>query len=227
VWGEALVAVLKAVVKDLRLANAGNRRILWAQRGMPVLRAVRERFGREKPLEGLRVSACLHVTAEAANLARTLVAGGADVVIVASNPLSTQDDVAASLVQDSAQGRPRVRRRVCPVRWPPPLCLGRRPADQPGRRPGHPASVMDISFAAQALATEWSLRHKGNLTHNVYEAPKAVDKSVANPMLQAMDIAIDIFHHRLEWIEKSDRDFAKDREPITRGMATEIVKEPE
>jgi adenosylhomocysteinase len=67
---------------------------------MPVLRAIRERFEREKPLAGLRMSACLHVTAETANLARTLVAGGADLVLVASNPLSTQDDVAASLVQD-------------------------------------------------------------------------------------------------------------------------------
>src|SRR5438045_2650302 len=67
---------------------------------MPVLRAIRQRFEQEKPLKGLRMSACLHVTAETANLARTLVAGGADLVLVASNPLSTQDDVAASLVQD-------------------------------------------------------------------------------------------------------------------------------
>src|SRR5437868_8561342 len=67
---------------------------------MPVLRAIRTRFEQEKPLKGLRMSACLHVTAETANLARTLVAGGADLVLVASNPLSTQDDVAASLVQD-------------------------------------------------------------------------------------------------------------------------------
>src|SRR5438309_2813082 len=67
---------------------------------MPVLRAIRERFESEKPLAGLRMSACLHVTAETANLARTLKAGGGDVVLVASNPLSTQDDVAASLVQD-------------------------------------------------------------------------------------------------------------------------------
>src|SRR4028119_1601955 len=67
---------------------------------MPVLRAIRDRFEREKPLAGLRMSACLHVTAETANLARTLVAGGADLVLIASNPLSTQDDVAASLVQD-------------------------------------------------------------------------------------------------------------------------------
>src|SRR3954466_12806313 len=87
-------------VKDLSLAYVGHQRILWAERDMPVLRAIRERFEREKPLEGLRMSACLHVTAETANLARTLVAGGADLVLVASNPLSTQDDVAASLVQD-------------------------------------------------------------------------------------------------------------------------------
>ncbi len=87
-------------VKDLNLAKVGHQRILWAERDMPVLRAIRERFEAEKPLKGLRMSACLHVTAETANLARTLVAGGADLVLVASNPLSTQDDVAASLLQD-------------------------------------------------------------------------------------------------------------------------------
>jgi adenosylhomocysteinase len=87
-------------VRDLALAGVGHQRIVWAERDMPVLRAIRERFEREKPLDGLRMSACLHVTAETANLARTLVAGGADLVLVASNPLSTQDDVAASLVQD-------------------------------------------------------------------------------------------------------------------------------
>jgi adenosylhomocysteinase len=87
-------------VKDLGLAGAGHRRIVWAERDMPVLRAIRERFEKEKPLAGLRMSACLHVTAETANLARTVVAGGADLVLVASNPLSTQDDVAASLVKD-------------------------------------------------------------------------------------------------------------------------------
>ena len=87
-------------VKDPALATVGYQRILWAERDMPVLRAIKERFEVEKPLAGLRMSACLHVTAETANLARTLVAGGADLVLVASNPLSTQDDVAASLVND-------------------------------------------------------------------------------------------------------------------------------
>ncbi len=87
-------------VKDLKLAPQGKKRILWADRDMPVLTRIRERFAKEKPLQGLRLSACLHVTAETANLARTLTAGGADLVLVASNPLSTQDDVAASLVQD-------------------------------------------------------------------------------------------------------------------------------
>ena len=87
-------------VKDLGLAPAGNKRILWADRHMPVLASIRERFEKEKPLEGTRLSACLHVTAETANLMRTLNAGGADTLLCASNPLSTQDDVAASLVQD-------------------------------------------------------------------------------------------------------------------------------
>src|SRR6516225_9157159 len=87
-------------IKDAKLAPHGKKRILWADRDMPVLARIRERFEKEKPLRGLRMSACLHVTAETANLARTLKAGGGDVVLVASNPLSTQDDVAASLVQD-------------------------------------------------------------------------------------------------------------------------------
>jgi adenosylhomocysteinase len=85
-------------VKDLDLAPAGRRRIKWAEREMPVLRLIRERFGKEKPLDGVRMSACLHITTETANLARTLQAGGAEVVLTASNPLSTQDDVAAALV---------------------------------------------------------------------------------------------------------------------------------
>jgi adenosylhomocysteinase len=87
-------------VKDLALAPEGVRRIEWADRQMPVVAAIRERFEREQPLSGLRVSACLHVTTETANLARTLKAGGADVVLCASNPLSTQDDVAAALVEE-------------------------------------------------------------------------------------------------------------------------------
>jgi adenosylhomocysteinase len=85
-------------VKDLDLAPAGRRRIEWAEREMPVLRLIRERFREEKPLDGARMSACLHITTETANLARTLQAGGAEVVLTASNPLSTQDDVAAALV---------------------------------------------------------------------------------------------------------------------------------
>ncbi|HML40677.1 MAG TPA: adenosylhomocysteinase [Bellilinea sp.] len=85
-------------VKDMSQAEGGRRRIDWAEREMPVLRLIRERFEKEKPLKGIRVSACLHVTTETANLMKTLQAGGADVVLTASNPLSTQDDVAASLV---------------------------------------------------------------------------------------------------------------------------------
>jgi adenosylhomocysteinase len=91
-------------VKDLSLTPEGVRRIDWADRNMPVLRAIRERFERERPLAGYRVSACLHVTTETANLMRTLKAGGADVVLCASNPLSTQDDVAAALVEEHEIG---------------------------------------------------------------------------------------------------------------------------
>jgi adenosylhomocysteinase len=85
-------------IKDDSLAEGGRRRIDWAEREMPVLRQIKERFEKEKPFKGVRMSACLHVTCETANLMRTLQSGGADVVLTASNPLSTQDDVAASLV---------------------------------------------------------------------------------------------------------------------------------
>jgi adenosylhomocysteinase len=95
-----MAATKRYDVKDLALAEEGVRRIEWADRQMPVVAAIRERFEREQPLSGLRVSACLHVTTETANLARTLKAGGADVVLCASNPLSTQDDVAAALVEE-------------------------------------------------------------------------------------------------------------------------------
>ena len=85
-------------VKDTNLAEGGRLRMEWAEREMPVLRTINTRFNKEKPLKGMRVSACLHVTTETANLMKTLQAGGADVVLTASNPLSTQDDVAAALV---------------------------------------------------------------------------------------------------------------------------------
>src|SRR5207247_1843440 len=95
-------------ISDLGLAAEGERRIAWAEREMPVLRLIRQRFASERPLEGLRVAACLHVTTETANLARTLQAGGADVVLCASNPLSTQDDAAAALVAGSDAGGPGI-----------------------------------------------------------------------------------------------------------------------
>lgn len=87
-------------IADRSLASAGGRRVEWAERTMTVLRQIREEFAEERPLEGVRVSACLHVTTETANLMRALVAGGADVLLCASNPLSTQDDVAAWLVEE-------------------------------------------------------------------------------------------------------------------------------
>ncbi|MFI5372049.1 MAG: adenosylhomocysteinase [Candidatus Eisenbacteria bacterium] len=99
--GRARAAAAPAVpghVKDLSLARGGRLRIEWADRHMPVLRTIRARFAKERPLKGLRIAACLHVTTETANLARTLQAGGAEVYLCGSNPLSTQDDVAAALV---------------------------------------------------------------------------------------------------------------------------------
>lgn len=91
---------MKFDVKNISLAPQGNQRILWADRQMPVLNFIRGEFRKTRPLKGLRISACLHVTAETANLMRTLQAGGASIVLCASNPLSTQDDVAASLVKN-------------------------------------------------------------------------------------------------------------------------------
>jgi adenosylhomocysteinase len=100
----APAASVKHDIANLALAEKGKKRILWADQDMPVLAAVRARWAEEKPLQGLRMSACLHVTAETANLVRALKAGGADLLLIASNPLSTQDDVAASLVHDFGIG---------------------------------------------------------------------------------------------------------------------------
>jgi adenosylhomocysteinase len=94
------VTAIKCEVKDLALAPMGKQRIEWAGREMPVLKQIRDRFAAEKPLAGIRISACCHVTTETAHLAIALKAAGADAILIASNPLSTQDDVAASLVAD-------------------------------------------------------------------------------------------------------------------------------
>lgn len=94
------IGVSEFDVKDISLAGNGKRRIDWAEREMPVLRLIRERFAKEKPLRGMRLVACAHVTSETANLVHTLQAGGADALVIASNPLSTQDDVAASIVSE-------------------------------------------------------------------------------------------------------------------------------
>jgi len=91
---------VKHEVKDLALATQGKQRIEWAGREMPVLRQIQERFAKEKPLAGMRLVACCHVTTETAHLAIALKNAGADALLIASNPLSTQDDVAASLVAD-------------------------------------------------------------------------------------------------------------------------------
>ncbi|MBU1075435.1 adenosylhomocysteinase, partial [Patescibacteria group bacterium] len=87
-------------IKNIRLASQGKKKIDWAEKQMDVLRLIKSRFEKEKPLEGIRISACLHVTTETANLMNTLKSGGADVVLCASNPLSTQDDTAASIVKN-------------------------------------------------------------------------------------------------------------------------------
>ena len=87
-------------IKDINLANKGYLRAEWAEREMPVLRKIKHRFDKEKPLKGIKLAGCLHITAETANLAMTLKAGGAELTLCASNPLSTQDDIAAHLVEN-------------------------------------------------------------------------------------------------------------------------------
>jgi len=96
----AVMTTVPSEIKDISLAPQGKKQIEWADRDMPVLAQIRERFAKENPFAGLRIAACCHITKETANLARALKEGGADTVLIASNPLSTQDDVAASLVQD-------------------------------------------------------------------------------------------------------------------------------
>src|SRR5579864_1065618 len=96
----SVVTNISSDIKSLDLADLGKRRIEWANQSMPVLQSIRKEFIKNQPLKGMRIAACLHVTTETANLAVTLRDGGADVVLCASNPLSTQDDVAASLVRD-------------------------------------------------------------------------------------------------------------------------------
>ncbi|HEV2777063.1 MAG TPA: adenosylhomocysteinase, partial [Solirubrobacteraceae bacterium] len=98
-----------AEVADLSLAEPGQVRIAWADGQMPVLRSIRERFERERPLDGVRVAACLHVTSETANLLRALIAGGAEAQLCAANPLSTQDDVAAALADRYGVGVHAIR----------------------------------------------------------------------------------------------------------------------
>ena len=94
------MAKLKFDIANIKLASEGKKRIEWAERNMPVLRIIKARFSKEKPLKGVNMACCLHVTTETANLMITLKAGGANAALCASNPLSTQDDVAASLVKE-------------------------------------------------------------------------------------------------------------------------------
>src|SRR3989344_5860404 len=99
-YQRGILSEMEYDIKDIKLAGEGARRIAWADNDMPVLAKIRARFAKEKPFAGHTIASCLHVTAETANLMRALQAGGAKVVLCASNPLSTQDDVAASLVKD-------------------------------------------------------------------------------------------------------------------------------
>src|SRR5437764_1378985 len=265
-------------VKDVALAPEGLSRIEWADRQMPVLAAIRDRFEQEQPLSGYRISACLHVTSETANLMRTLKEGGADVVLCASNPLSTQDDVAAALVEHydisvfaikgedndtyyqhieaavdhkpqltmddgadvigdifvTATGDkavitsehmlrmkdgavhantghfnveieiPALRSLAVETRTMRPFVDEFRLED--GRRlyliadgrlvnlsaaEGHPAQVMDMSFANQAFSAEWVVANAASLERRVYPVPEEIDQEIARRKLETMGVAID------------------------------------
>jgi len=119
-------------IKDINLAAKGRLRIEWAEMSMAVLRTIKERFSKEKPLKGIRLSACLHVTTETAALVKTLKAGGAEVVVCASNPLSTQDDVAAS-------SWPMMRSRFLPLR----------------ERTTRPTTVIFFQRSGMSLTLQW------------------------------------------------------------------------
>ena len=293
-------------IKDIDLADAGLARIEWAARDMPVLASIRERFAKERPLEGVRIGACMHVTTETANLMRALAASGAEVALCASNPLSTQDDTAASLVRDfgikvfavTGEDMDTYRRHIDAVIATNPqiimddgadldtalhtthidklegviggteetttgvvrlvsmakegtlgypvfnvndantkhcfdnhygtgqstldgivratnrlLCgrtivisgygycgsglalrakgMGMRRLVNLSCAEGHPASVMDMSFANQALAAEYLYLHAGELENKVYDVPAAIDTHVARVKLETLGIEID------------------------------------
>ena len=153
-------------VADTRLADAGEARIEWADGQMPVLRSIRERFARERPLDGMVVGACLHVTSETANLVRTLAAGGAEVALCASNPFATQDDVAAALAADGSRGPRRPRRRRRGVGGARGRRGRPRAADHARRRrrPAHRAAPRAAGPARRAAR-----RHRGD--HHRARAP--------------------------------------------------------
>src|SRR5947207_2490838 len=269
-------------VKDLGLVERGRSRIDWAASEMRVLALIRERFEKERPLQGLRIAACLHVTSETANLVETLQAGGAEVALCASNPLSTQDDVAAALCEQSGifvyaikgeddetyyrhirsvldhhpnltmddgadlvgilhkerrdqlpeilagteettTGVIRLRSMAAAGVLAYPIVAvndadtkhlfdnrfgtGQSTIDAilrstilllaEGRlvnlsaAEGHPAAVMDMSFANQALTVEWIARQESRLAPDVYSVPADIDAEVARLKLRAMGVEID------------------------------------
>src|SRR3989454_76367 len=236
-------------VKNLSLAADGRLKIEWAEQSMPVLRQVRERFTQEQPLKGIRLGACLHVTTETAVLMLTLKAAGAQLALCASNPLSTQDDTAAALVEEydvavyahKGEDHARYYRHIAAVLATRPqvtmddgailanaghfnveldlATLGgmakshRRVRPfveeytlQNGRRlfvlgegrlinlaaaEGHPASVMDMSFANQALAAEHMVTHGRSLAKRVYGVPREIDLEIARLKLASMGVEID------------------------------------
>ncbi len=125
-------------IRDSGLAEPGRGRIDWAAGEMPVIAQIRERFDKEKPLQGVRIAACLHVTTETANLMETLAAGGAEVALCASNPLSTQDDVAAALVEQSGIDVYAIKGEDTDMFFKHiNACLDLKPARHDGRRRGH------------------------------------------------------------------------------------------
>lgn len=188
-------------VLDLGLAPRRRQRIAWAARHMPILARVREELAAGRPIAGIRLAAALHITTETAVLLEALRAGGADFALCASNPLSTQDDVADALAEAGVAGLRAVATAERPARdnvVELRLRTGRsvhlvaegRLVEQVAAE-ASPAAVMDLSFADQALATRYLVERGRGLVPGVYDVPAEIDRRVARLKLEALGVRLD------------------------------------
>ncbi|QBQ55113.1 adenosylhomocysteinase [Nitrosococcus wardiae] len=183
-------------IRDKGLADKGRERIQWACSEMPVLQTLEVRFARECPLAGVRMSSCLHITTETANLARILTTGGAELLPCASNLLSTQDNVGfnlsalESLAVDKWRPRPSVDEYLLQDGRRIRLLAEGRLVNLAAAE-GHPAAIMDMGFANQALCVAHLWAHQGEFANQVHGVPREVDGEVARLKLEALGLSID------------------------------------